>query len=233
MSSKKKKALIGEEFTNKVGDKFKIIGYDENDRGVRIVQFDDGTVQRESTRRIWNGCEIYNKSITPTVFGVGINDVGFNHVLYYRWVNMLGRCYSEKHVQYKHYGAKGVTVESYFFKFSNYIEFVSTLENYDLLIENPKEYQIDKDIKKGRQNIYSRDTISIVKFSDNLEEENSNKRVPVAMYSLEGNFIKNFESITLASEETHIPIGNIAKCVRGESKSAGGYRWEKISVTTK
>ena len=41
MSNKKRKALIGETFINKYGMKFSIIGYDENDRNIRIIQFEN------------------------------------------------------------------------------------------------------------------------------------------------------------------------------------------------
>ena len=173
---------------------------------------------------------IYNKNTTPTVFGVGINDVGDScHILYQRWVNMIGRCYSKKHCQYNSYGAKGVIVEDYLLRFSNYVNFISSLKNYDLLVDNPQNYQIDKDIKCGRQSIYSRETISIVEKRDNLEEENKGKRVAIARYTLDDEFIDEFESICKASKATNIPIGNIAKCVRKESKTAGGYKW--VSLT--
>ena len=231
MSNKKRKALIGETFINKYGMKFSIIGYDENDRNIRIIQFENGTIQRANITKIKNGCNIYDKNVTPTVFGVGINDVedGGTHILYYRWRNMIGRCYSNKNCQYKNYGAKGVVVEDYLLKFSNYINFISNLENYELLINNPNEYQIDKDIKKGRQSIYSRETISIVRNEDNLEEENKNKRILVGRYSLNGEFIDSFKSISEAERLTKIHRGNIARCIRGKSKTAGGYIWVDLA----
>ena len=230
MAGKKTKALIGDVYINKYGDKFEIVGYDDSSRHYRFVKFDDGTIQRECVKRIKDGCNIYNKNTTPTVFGVGINDVGDScHILYQRWVNMIGRCYSKKHCQYNSYGAKGVIVEDYLLRFSNYVNFISSLKNYDLLVDNPQNYQIDKDIKCGRQSIYSRETISIVKKEDNLEEENKGKRVAIARYTLDDEFIDEFESIYKASKATNISIGNIARCVRKEIKTAGGYKW--VSLT--
>lgn len=70
---------------------------------------------------------------------------------------MIGRCYSKKHPQYKSYGSKGVYVEQYLLDFSNYVSFISSLENYKNLIEHPKEWQIDKDKKGG--GCYSRNTM--------------------------------------------------------------------------
>ena len=62
---------------------------------------------------------------------------------------------------------------------------------------------------------------------ENLEEENSRKRFKIKMIDKNGNVLKIFESITVAEKETGIHRGNIARTVRGQSKTAGGYRWEK------
>lgn len=62
---------------------------------------------------------------------------------------MVGRCYSKKHPQYKSYGAKGIFVEPYLLNFSNYVSFVSSLDNYNHLINNPDKWQIDKDKKEA------------------------------------------------------------------------------------
>lgn len=234
MPSKKSKALIGETFINKYGMKFTIIGYNNNGihgRYTRIIQFENGKIQEANVKYIKNGCSIYDKNSTPILFGVGINDIekGSEHILYQRWVNMLGRCYSKKHCQYNSYGAKGVIVEDYLLKFSNYISFVSSLENYDLLINNPNDYQIDKDIKNGRLNIYSRETISIVKTNDNIKEENDRKKIAIDRYTIDDKYVDSFSSIMEAEKITGIHRGNIARCIRGESHTAGGYKWTKTT----
>ena len=48
------------------------------------------------------------------------------------------------------------------------------------------------------------------------------------MYSLEGELLQIFESISEAERITGIHRGNIARCVRKEGKTAGGYRWENL-----
>lgn len=45
------------------------------------------------------------------------------------------------------------------------------------------------------------------------------------MLSLDGNPIKEFFNITQACYETQIKITSIVNCLRGRSKSAGGYKW--------
>ena len=59
----------------------------------------------------------------------------------------------------------------------------------------------------------------------NIEIENSSKSISIEAYDLNGNFVASFVSITIAEKMTGIHRGNIARNVRGESKTAGGYIW--------
>ena len=47
----------------------------------------------------------------------------------------------------------------------------------------------------------------------------------VKQYDLLGNFIKEYESASLASEETNICYMSIKKCRCGKQKTAGGFIW--------
>ena len=51
------------------------------------------------------------------------------------------------------------------------------------------------------------------------------------MYSLEGDFIKEFDSITNAEKETGVIGVNISACCNNKIRQAGGYQWryEKFS----
>lgn len=51
------------------------------------------------------------------------------------------------------------------------------------------------------------------------------KRKSVSQWDLNGNFIKNYSSITEASNETSIPAQNISKCLTGQRKTAGNFYW--------
>lgn len=217
---------IGEINENKWGKKYKIIGYVEGKSRLRFVEF------LESKEVIMtNNYNIKDGSVSDyshkSVCGIGIS--GFKdaskHILYYRWANMLGRCYSEKHSGYKSYGGKGCYVEDYLLDFRNYISFVESLEGYDLLKENPNDYHIDKDLKSKNEKCYSRETLSIITKEKNIKIENKNRIVEVEAYDLNGDFMGSFASITVAEKMTGIHKGNIARTVRGESKTAGGYVW--------
>lgn len=162
----------------------------------------------------------------------GIASVGMKnatkHPLYWCWQGMLGRCYNPKFDNYKSYGAKGVTVSEELLNFKDYIEIVSKLPNYEKFLENPNQWQIDKDIRgDNKKNIYSKDTLSIVQNKDNLHEENSRKAFAIEAYDDDGYLVAIFASITIAckifgSDNRQ----NLARAVKNNWKYLG-YWWRK------
>lgn len=48
----------------------------------------------------------------------------------------------------------------------------------------------------------------------------------VLQFSLKGNVIQKYNSVTEASNCTGINLGHLAACCRGKQKTAGGYIWE-------
>lgn len=219
---------IGEVKKNRWGIEYKIIGYVKNNSRLRQIKF-----LKSGYVAIVNNFNIHDGSATdythPTVCGVGITGIkdASKHFLYYRWANMLGRCYSEKHTNYKSYGGKGCYVEDYLLNFKNYVNFIESLEGFELLKNNPDKYHIDKDLKNSNEKCYSRETISIITKEKNIEIENSSKAVEIEVYDLKGNFVASFASITIAEKMTGIHRGNIAKNINGKAKTAGGYVWVK------
>ena len=57
----------------------------------------------------------------------------------------------------------------------------------------------------------------------------------VSMYSLDGNFIKEFDSITDAEKETGVLGVNISSCCKHKIRQSGGYQWryEKLEAIEK
>lgn len=49
--------------------------------------------------------------------------------------------------------------------------------------------------------------------------------IPIVQYDLEGNKIKEWEGMKVASESLGIGKTNISACCRGKAKTAGGYIW--------
>lgn len=59
-----------------------------------------------------------------------------------------------------------------------------------------------------------------------LGKANEYARKPVLQFDTGGNFIKEYPSISIASEATNTHGSNIAKCLNGERKTTGGYIWK-------
>ena len=49
---------------------------------------------------------------------------------------------------------------------------------------------------------------------------------PIEQYDLEGNFIKNWQSATIAAKELNLHPTSIRHCVQGKTKTSGGYIWK-------
>ena len=113
--------------------------------------------------------------------------------------------------------------------FTNYIKVVENLDHYQDMLLYPNLWQIDKDLKcSNNELIYSKDTLSIIPSMENLEIENKAKRIQISQIDIfTGAEIAKYNSITDAGKITGVHIGNIARCVRGEGKTAGGYIWRK------
>jgi hypothetical protein len=220
--------LIGETHKTKFGTTYTIVGYPENPRR-RIIRFSNGEERSVLTSMISLG-NIKSKH-DKTVYGVGcLGEQAKNawkHPLYYRWTNMIGRCYSPKHSGYHSYGAKGVHVSEELHNFSNYIQIVSSLPNYNQLLKNPDQWDIDKDVLSGT--CYSKDTITIVQKSKNIEIENATKRMPVLMIDKTGKTVREFSSISEAEQVTGVHRGNIARAVRC-GYAAGEYLWSPANA---
>jgi hypothetical protein len=54
----------------------------------------------------------------------------------------------------------------------------------------------------------------------------------VAKYSLEGDLLKTYPSISVAGKEEGISPKRISSVINGHSKSAGGFLWRKLKRNT-
>lgn len=58
---------------------------------------------------------------------------------------------------------------------------------------------------------------------------NTNKRVAVKQYDLDGNYIKTYPSLEIASIETGTRRTSISLVITGVQRTAGGYKWRRAS----
>lgn len=64
------------------------------------------------------------------------------------------------------------------------------------------------------------------------EKKIANKPIPATVirkYSLDGTFLKEFETILFAVEQTSVSERSIKKCLYGERKSGGGFLWKRVN----
>ena len=79
--------------------------------------------------------------------------------------------------------------------------------------------------KKGKKTVYGYQW----RYADDTEKVGKvsiRNRKKVYQYTLDGRFIGEYISVAQASRETNIGCTDIAKCARGQFKTAGGYIWK-------
>lgn len=102
---------------------------------------------------------------------------------------------------------------------------ISDLERINKREGKLKQYQEspmnwgDK-ISKSKQNSNYKRTVE----TNRLTGDNNKK--PILQYDKNMNLIKEYKSATDAMKETGIKNDNISHCLRGKSKSAGGFMWK-------
>ena len=111
----------------------------------------------------------------PIIDGVGYfgegSKVTDNKRIYNIWGKMISRCYNESDPSYCFYGAIGVTVDPRWFNYSVFAEDIKQVDGYQLMINNPYDYSMDKDLKQLQlskdQRVYSKNTCTFITKSDN------------------------------------------------------------------
>ena len=53
--------------------------------------------------------------------------------------------------------------------------------------------------------------------------------IPIVQFSLSGNFIRHFTSLTEACKILHMNVASLCECLSGVQHTAGGYQWRKFS----
>lgn len=70
---------------------------------------------------------------------------------------------------------------------------------------------------------------SPIKDKNPMYGKKSNKRKIVCQYSKDGVYIKSYESLTKAGEESKVSFKDISSCCLGKYKTAGGFIWRYAS----
>lgn len=95
-------------------------------------------------------------------------------------------------------------------------------------LDNPKNYKIvnHKD-ENFKNNVYYNLEWCTAKYNCNygtrLQRIATKNNKPILQFDLNGNFIKEYESITQASKELNNSLNNISQCCLGRSRTSKGY----------
>lgn len=244
---------IGVEFTTKYGEQVMVIEYITCDK-VQVVFLDE---HKWTTWTSWetlnNKCGL-TSPFTKTIHGVGylgldensrpmrtVDETGKTTREYKVWTNMIERCYSGKYPTYE-----SVTVCERWHSFSQFLEDLPKIKNYQYWKENPQQgIALDKNkfyAERGLvtdDKVYSLETVRFISKSDNMKEVSDRTEPPCkakrvrAIHKVTGQQLE-FDSIKQASKEI-VSQGTdrtrekrIGECLSGKSKSAYGYVWESI-----
>jgi len=165
--------------SNNFGD-FKIVG--KINRSHYLIEFEDGTQIIAYGGAI--GTKIVKNPYYPYIFGVAcIGKISQYHILYKRWEGMLRRILDKNNRAYKDYGGRGITIDNELLCFESYVEYISSLKNYDKLLSNSKLFDIDR---INNNSNYEKGNLRIVTKTEN--QRNSRNNVIIQM-------IKNNEVI--------------------------------------
>jgi hypothetical protein len=127
--------------------------------------------------------------------------------------NIVSRCTNKNLRDYRWYGAKG-------------IKCLITVDEIKELWFRDKAYTMKKpsiDRENSKKN-YTKDNCRFIEHIENISRA---RRKPVIQYDLQGNFIREWESILRASKELNISSSNIwlvAHHKKGRTK-AGNFKW--------
>lgn len=231
----KKQERIGQTFTNKYGSKYVIIEY--NNALDVVVEFQDDYKVKVHTN--YKSCltgsvrNPYDKTVCGVAYlGQGYHstqDCGKDSRSYKLWKAMIERCYSGKSPTYN-----DCTVCDRWLCYSNFLQDLPLIENYDYWYNNPnKRIALDKDLK-GSSKLYSLETCCFVNQSTNSIERLVRKGNPTNKRSVKAincltNEIKVFYSVSEASREMGVNGTHITACCKGRQKTAGGYKWSYIN----
>jgi hypothetical protein len=128
------------------------------------------------------------------------------------WHDINKRCYNKNHSMYKYYGGKGIKN-----LFKSWDE-IKTLWFRDKACEmkRPSIDRID-----ANEN-YCFNNCRFIELG--LNTTNSHI-ISILQFNLEGKFIKEWESIQVASQNLNISRTSISSCLRGKIKNSKGFIW--------
>lgn len=98
----------------------------------------------------------------------------------------------------------------------------------EAFLDNPNNYKYinHKDENKTNNNVENLEFCSFyynLMYGTRVQRIAEKNNKPILQFDLDGNFIKEYESITQASKELNNSLNNISQCCLGRSRTSKGY----------
>lgn len=144
---------------------------------------------------------------------------------YKLWSNIKTRCYNKKHISYRSYGAKGVTVcDRWLNSFEHFLEDIQKVDGFNYEKFCNGELQMDKDLKQQytTNKTYSLSTCTFLTQEENIKLQDSGKDFYVV--TPKGDMSKE-KSIKKYCDNHNIPHSHAMAMWRGDKtrKTVKGY----------
>ena len=141
---------------------------------------------------------------------------------YTRWRNMIERCYNKKSINYKKYGAKGVTVSNDWLCFDNFYKDIKELDGFDETLFLQHKIQLDKDSKIKGNKIYSKETCV---FLTNEENSRLGYEQQIKLIEAKNEVLGIIEvgSQRAISRKYNLTLTNVNRCLKGKQKQHKGW----------
>lgn len=134
---------------------------------------------------------------------------------------MLERCYTDNEERKVRWYSE-VEVCDRWKHFSNFLEDIKELEGYDLYVENPHKYSLDKDII-GNGKLYSKDTCMFVTQQQQMEKAVGRSVISISPTGE----LEEHRTINEACRKLGVQNANVYKVLNGERKTTLGYKFSR------
>lgn len=229
----KKTILRGKVFTNKKGVKCTVIKdiYDGN-RSRCLIRFSNTGYETEVFKQ-----NLLRQSFTDpyekTIYGIACKGAikclsNKEKIAFHRWEAMISRCYNPKDINYKNYGALGITVSKEWLIFENFFRDLENIPGYDEKLWLEHKIELDKDISNKK--IYSLQTTKFITKETNRLLQKRNIK-PFKAISPTGE-ISYYTNQSVCGRKLNIIPRSIGKCLHGQLNQTHGYRFEYLEPQT-
>lgn len=227
--------LIGKKFNSKSCNNFTVIRktnektYGDKGNYLFEIEFDEinGVKYKTNVRKEYILKRNIINPFYPSIFGIGYignTNTKDNLYEYYKWRNMLSRCYNPKNEKYKNYGAIGISVCKRWHCFEYFLQDFPKIKGYQYGIKQ----SLDKDIRANSKNkIYSLETCVLTSIEHNTKEMRSRVSPYFKAISPTGDkYISNCQMDFVRIYQLNKSCIN--DVLRGKQKQHRGWKFEYI-----